>query len=132
MIRYAYWIGGQSALMLMLLCATSVQASNYREGLIQGKTCVPDCVRDYCCDDYCPKHVPCLHGIKTKCCDDYCEKPTPCIRRACIVCDDYRPKCQPQVPCPARKLTCQKGCSRDRCEPFRDIQIMRTTGFLRK
>src|SRR5262245_32864567 len=62
---------------------------------------VPNCVCKYCCDDYCPKPLPCVCGIRNFCCDDYCAKPYPCpacVKASC--CDDYCPKCPPRIFCP--------------------------------
>lgn len=31
-----------------------------------------------CCDDYCPKSMPCVPCAPNGCCNDYCAKPMPC------------------------------------------------------
>jgi hypothetical protein len=62
---------------------------------------VPSFFCKHCCDDYCPKPLPHVGGMKNFCCDDYCAKPHPCP--ACVkafCCDDYCPKCPPRIFCP--------------------------------
>ena len=113
MICHAQWL---ASVVLLLFSATHVQAETCLGALIWGKTCVPDCVRKYCCDDYCSKIVPCTRGVKTKCCDNYSGKPTPCVREVCTVCNDYCSKCSPKVSCPARDLKCNDGYASERCE----------------
>ena len=129
MIRHAQWLG---SLFMLLLFASNAQADACHSTLIWGKTYVPECVRKYCCDDYRPKTVPCTRGVKTKCCDHYCGKPIPCVREVCTVCNDYRAKCQPKVPCPARELKCYKGYACERCELSAGHKTAGITDILRK
>ena len=117
---------------MLLLFATNVQADASHSVLIWGKTCVPECVRKYCCDDYRSKTLPCTRDVKTKCCDDYCEKPIPCVREVCTVCNDYRSKCQPKVPCPSRELKCYKGYACERCELSAAHKTALSTDIFRK
>ena len=129
MIRHAQWLG---SLLMLLLPATHVQADVCHSVLIWGKTCVPDCVRKYCCDDYRSKSVPCTRSVKTKCCDNYCGKPTPCVREVCTVCSDYCSKCPPKVSCPARDLKCNKGYACERCESSASIKTALSIDSFRK
>ena len=62
---------------------------------------IPNCIRKCCCDDYHPKPLPPVCGVKKFCCDDYCHKPLPCpvkVKRFC--CDDYCHKRFPWIFCP--------------------------------
>lgn len=85
-------------------------------------SCVPDCIRKYCCDDYCPKKEPCVCAPLCFRCDDYCPKRLPCVCAPLSYrCDDYCPKCLPKVCCapncqhlqcgPPRCGQCNSGCS---------------------
>ena len=123
---------GRSTLLLVLLCAPKANADNCLLALLQSKTCVPDCVRTYCCDDYCSKQVPLARGTEATCCKNYCKKPIPNVQRTCTVCDDYCRKCLPRVPCPPRKLTCTKDFSCRPCEKSPVNLAVFNTDFFRK
>lgn len=90
-------------LMLSLLFMVVAPARSFADqwyDMLHG-VCVPDCIRQRCCDDYCPKPAPatrCQHGYS---CNDYCAKPLPCARYTrCFLCDDYCPKSHPCRFCP--------------------------------
>jgi len=129
MIRHAQWLG---SLFVLLFLAAHVQAEACHNPLVWGKTCVPDCVRKYCCDDYRSKSVPCTRRVMTKCCDNYCGKPTPCVREICTVCNDYCSKCPPKVSCPARDLKCNEGYACDRCESSASSKTAISIDIVRK
>ena len=84
------------------------------------KSCVPDCIRKYCCDDYCPKAEPWVCAPLRFCCDDYCAKQQP---RICaplnFCCDDYCSKCPPSLCCSPlwQNLQCtpMRNCSSPGC-----------------
>jgi hypothetical protein len=93
--------------ILLLGCSTANRASGE---IFDCKVDVPDCVQKYCCDDYCPKSMPCAKPARPGCCDKYCGKPLPCTREICCFgCDDYDVKCTPVVICPCLKLSCPRG-----------------------
>ena len=97
--------------LVLSLCglARAADHCDYWGHLFGRGACVPDCITLRCCDDYCPKPLPCVRGVSCFGCDDYCPKPLP---RACGVncfcCDDYCPKPLPCVRCcpPPVGLTC--------------------------
>ncbi len=63
--------------------------------------CIPDCIRKWCCDDYCPKPIPCPVNLKCFGCDCYQAKCAPCpVGVKCFRCDDYCPKPLPCIFCP--------------------------------
>jgi len=76
--------------VLVLLTATA-RADLHR--LLSWNMCWPNCVTKTCCDDYCPK-------------------PMPCVKRTCnFGCDDYCPKCPPTIRCaPTAGLKCVPMC----------------------
>lgn len=46
-----------------------------------------------CCDDYCPKPMPCVRCAPLGCCDDYCPKLMPWTKPLCYCGpNDYCPK----------------------------------------
>lgn len=60
--------------------------------------CIPDCIKKWCRDDYCPKPVPCPVPVKCFGCSCYHPKKLPsitCVK--CFRCDDYCPKPLPSV-----------------------------------
>jgi hypothetical protein len=63
---------------------------------LRSLTC-PEALLRGCCDNYCPKPLPCVNYI---CCicgpDDYCGKPCPCVRCFWGCCPD----CYCRKPCP--------------------------------
>lgn len=63
--------------------------------------CVPDCIRKWCCDDYCCKPIPCPVPVTCFGCDCYQPKPLPCpVNVTCFRCDDYCSKPYPCILCP--------------------------------
>jgi len=95
--------------VLVLLTATA-RADLHR--LLSWNMCWPNCVTKTCCDDYCPKPMPCVKRTCNFGCDDYCPKPMPCVKRTCnFGCDDYCPKCPPTIRCaPTAGLKCVPMC----------------------
>ena len=68
--------------------------------------CWPKCITKFCCDDYCPKAMPCVSQNCRFVCDDYCPKPAPCARRIRTKgCDDYCKKPLPRIHCPTRSCS---------------------------
>ncbi|HEX3997479.1 MAG TPA: hypothetical protein VHX65_02900 [Pirellulales bacterium] len=70
-----------------------------------------------CCDDYCPKPLPCTAPFCCFGCDDYCGKPLPTVTPfCCFGCDDYCPKpCVVVAPlCCGPNYTCGPA---PRCNP---------------
>ena len=94
--------------VLMLLLCQPVMAGNHFTSLFSFGKCWPNCVKMVCCDDYCPKPMPCVRQVGCGVCDDYCRKPEPCAREVCCFgCDDYCKKCLPPLKCPPCKgLVC--------------------------
>ena len=63
--------------------------------------CIPDCIKEWCCDDYCSKPVPCPVPVKCFGYDCYHPKQLPCPAYVkCFRCDDYCRKPLPSVCCP--------------------------------
>lgn len=93
-------------LALAAVTATGAQAGERR--LFLPPFCWPDCICPRCCDDYCPKPLPCVPRVCALGCDDYCPKCPPWVRRLCCFgCDDYCPKCPPTIRCaPTADLKC--------------------------
>ena len=92
-------------LIAVILCASPNRACAF--GLWFSDK-VPDCIRKYCCADYCPKAPPCPQMVHRFCCDDYCPKSPPCAKPLCgFHCPDY---CKKGAPCPcgppSTGLTC--------------------------
>jgi len=70
----------------------------------------------WCCDDYCPKKLPCIGPTAKGCVDDYCPKKLPCVPpnpKGCV--DDYCRKtcpivlpnqCEPWYTCGPAKAAC--------------------------
>ncbi|QDV74805.1 hypothetical protein [Botrimarina mediterranea] len=106
--------GGSLGLVLaMWLTATPSQAifGVCLDDWFGGECCCP---QKYCCDDYCPKPLPCPPRADCcRLCDNYCHKPLPCP--PCVdcrrFCDDYCPK---PLPC----LRC-RSTEHDVCIPYR-------------
>ena len=94
---------------VLVSIGTATPASGADWGLSWlGRSCLPDCVGRWCCDDYHPKPLPCPQPVNCFGCDDYCAKPLPCaipVRHFC--CDDYCRKCLPPVCFPPR---CDLDC----------------------
>jgi hypothetical protein len=69
---------------------------------------IPDCIRKWCCDDYCPKPLPCPVPVQCFSSDCYRAKLLPCpvaVKR--FSCDDYCLKPFPSICCPPSQfLTC--------------------------
>lgn len=75
--------------------------------------CVPDCIQNYCCDDYRPKCPPCPKPVCCFECPDYCPKCPPCPKPVCdFECPDYCRKCPP---CPCGPLPPGLTCGPERC-----------------
>ncbi|MCU0959623.1 MAG: hypothetical protein MUF48_05915 [Pirellulaceae bacterium] len=93
-------------LAVVALAAAPARAADW--GLFLPPLCWPECFRKLCCDDYCPKPLPCVPRVSCFGCDDYQGKCAPCVRRlGCFGCDDYCPKCPPAIRCaPAADLKC--------------------------
>ena len=74
--------------------------------------CIPDCIRKWCYDDYCPKPIPCPIDVKCFGCDCYQPKRLPCpIDVNCFRCDDYGCKPFPHLCCPpSHYLKCARRC----------------------
>ena len=73
--------------------------------------CWPDCIKQYCCDDYCPKGLPCVCPLDYFERDDYCRRKLPVTcATLCWKCDDYCPKRLPRVCCPPF-LKCPQAAS---------------------
>ncbi len=88
------------ALLLCLVASTSAQAVDW-EKIFCLPWSVPQCVKPTCCDDYCPKSMPCVPQVRCFTCDDYCPKSAPCVKKICrFGCDDYCYKCPPRLLCP--------------------------------
>ena len=87
-------------LLVSLWATSSAQAMNWNAFFCLDR-CWPDCIKKVCCDDYCPKPMPCVKRVCKFGCDDYCPKPEPCVKKTRATrCDDYRPKCPPVIKCP--------------------------------
>ena len=76
------------AVTLVIAASLSAPAAAYGWW---GKLWIPDCVKEYCCPDYCPKCPPCVAPVCDFCCPDYCPKCPP--RCTCPTCPDL--KCPP-------------------------------------
>lgn len=99
-----------SALLFAVFCASSpaLFAAEFCRELLHG-VCVPDCIPNRCCDDYCAKPMPVVCRVQRFCCDDYCAKPSLCpVYVKQFHCDDFCPKTRPYLFCPPRTgLKCQ-------------------------
>ena len=95
------------AVVLAVLVSSAAHAADLGR-LLPWKMCWPDCIKKTCCDDYCPKPIPCVPRICCFGCDDYMYKCEPCVKRMCCFgCDDYCPKCEPVIRCaPCTNLKC--------------------------
>ena len=97
------------SLVIALSLCGSTMAGDYWGNLCGIKACIPDCVKKWCCDDYCPKPEPCVRPVTCFTCPDYCPKPEPCVCPVtCFCCPDYCPKPLPCLSCcpPTPGLTC--------------------------
>ena len=75
--------GGTGDRALGIDCLTRWCRDAYRRGLKW--SCLPE---GGCCDDYCPKPLPCVTLLcYCGCCDDYCRKPLPQLN--CHFCCGY-------------------------------------------
>ena len=82
----------------------------------------PDCVGQWCCDDYDSKCMPCVELSFCFGCDDYCCKRLPCsCVPLCFQCDDYCKKCLPRACAPPLRNNLKCGppppCKCQRCCP---------------
>ena len=100
----------KTPLIVVVLAAATSSAACAADGgrLWSWRLCWPNCIQKTCCDDYCPKPLPCTPRIGCFGCDDYLCKCAPCVPRiGCFGCDDYCPKCAPVWRCaPATHLKC--------------------------
>ncbi len=82
----------------LLVLASRAEAEH---GWWRGTCWAPSRCSHPCCDNYCPKPIPCPPGRPCTTCDDYCRKPIPCV---CVplprVCESYCPKPLPRLTCP--------------------------------
>ena len=86
--------------ILVLGVVSRVEAGETLHEMWHG-ICIPDCIRRWSADDYCPKPYPCPGPRIDFGCDDYRAKAAPCpipVRR--FECDDYCPKAWPHLICP--------------------------------
>jgi hypothetical protein len=89
-----------SAVFMLLVCQPVMAGNHFGSFFNLGKYW-PNCVSKVCCDDYCPKPLPCVQQVGCGVCDDYCSKPVPCTKQVCCFgCDDYCKKCLPPIKCP--------------------------------
>jgi hypothetical protein len=87
-------------LAVMAMASASAHAQEGWRDLKSG-LCIPDCVRKWCCDDYCSKPLPCRVNVQCFGCDTYDCKKLPCPRNvSCFRRDDYCPKPYPCFSCP--------------------------------
>ena len=101
------WNNFALALAVVIGCTSTAGAVDF--GLLLSLTkCWPDCVKQTCCDDYCPKSMPCVPQVKCFGCDDYRPKCEPVVKKVCCFgCDDYCSKCEPVIKCaPPTMLRC--------------------------
>ena len=98
------------ALIMSLALLSPAKAAGPWNKLLGG--CRVDCVRKWCCDDYCPKKEPSVCVPLKYACDDYCPKQEPCVCVPLKFCgDDYCQKCLPPVCLPNRQpLKCVPAC----------------------
>lgn len=95
------------AAIVSLLTIRSVHAVDWSR-IFSFSWSAPACNQPTCCNDYCAKPMPRLSEITCFACDDYVSKQEPCIpnpggiNRGGFVCDDYTPKCPPELKCPPR------------------------------
>ena len=69
---------------------------------------VPDCISNYCCDDYCPKRPPCAKPTCSFRCPDYRPKCSPFAKPICrFKSPDYCKKCDP---CPCGPVPPNQAC----------------------
>jgi hypothetical protein len=86
--------------ILMLGTFPRIEAGEALHEMLHG-ICIPDCIRRWSADDYCPKPFPCLGSRLEATCDDYRAKAAPCpIAVRQFECDDYCPKAWPHPICP--------------------------------
>lgn len=104
-------IASRVMIPLAILGCLSIPANSRAQNpfhRLHDSICIPDCIRKWCCDDYCPKPFPCPVDVKCFLCDDYDPKRQPCpidVNR--FGCDDYCPKPFSFHCCPSsRELKC--------------------------
>jgi hypothetical protein len=110
------------AMVVCLIVNSAAHAIDW-EKIFCLQWCIPDCPQPKCCDDYCPKPIPCVPPVRCFGCDDYCPKCEPCTKEVCcFVCDDYCYKCPPKIVCPpccdpkcVPTATCAECCQGDEC-----------------
>ena len=107
------WKAIALAVVLGLTANSSAQAVDWGK-IFCLPWCVPKCDQPTCCDDYCPKRMPCVPEIRCFGCDYYCPKCEPCTKQVCCFgCDDYCFKCPPLLRCPpCTDLKCVPGSAR--------------------
>jgi hypothetical protein len=109
-MRIAFWL----TLLLGVCALAGTTHGNWWCRLFWPGQNWPHCVGESCCDDYCPKPLPCPRSAGCFECPDYCPKGPPCPRCMCdFTCDDYCPKPVPKVRCPGVNLECWpwRSCS---------------------